>query len=430
MMSLEEIYNIFLNYPQITTDSRTATENSIFFALKGEQFDGNQFASVALQNGAAFAVVDDPLVVAGKRFILVPDVLKTLQGLAEIHRRHFKAKVIGITGSNGKTTTKELVGKVLASTFNTVITAGNLNNHIGVPLSMLTVKPDTEFAVIEMGANHIGEIAELCRLAQPGYGIITNIGKAHLEGFGGFPGVIKAKSELYDFLRLNNGLVFLNSDNNLLVNLANGMNTVTFGSDNKALCTGTIKNRDPFLSVEWRKGSTSGLINSRLYGDYNFENIMAAVAVGLFFGVDQAKINSAIENYIPENNRSQVLNTGKNRIILDAYNANPSSMKAALETFSQKPAENKMVILGDMMELGDQSMEEHRNIIDLIEELDFDKVIYIGEHFCKAISGNKTICFPDTGAFISWLASNPVSNRTILLKGSRKMRLETLINLL
>lgn len=430
MMSLDELYKIFLKYPLITTDSRAVPENSIFMALRGERFDGNQFASVALQNGAAYAVVDDPGIVSDDRYILVPDVLQTMQELAGEHRRHFNAKVIGITGSNGKTTTKELVGRVLSSTFNTVITAGNLNNHIGVPLSLLSVKPETEFAVIEMGANHPGEIAELCQLAQPGFGIITNIGKAHLEGFGGFDGVIRAKSELYDFLRLNNGLVFINSGNDLLLSLATGLNSVTYGSGEDTSCFGMIKNRDPFLSVEWKKDHMHGLISSRLYGDYNFENIMAAVAVGLYFKVDPAKINAAIESFIPENNRSQVLNTGRNKIVLDAYNANPSSMKAAIETFSHQPAENKMIILGDMMELGDHSMNEHRAIIDLIQELAFDDVIYIGEHFCQAISVNTAICFPDTSEFISWLGSNTLTNKTILLKGSRKMRLETLINLL
>jgi len=430
MTPIEEIYSLYLKFPRIITDSRKVIPDSLFFAIKGDHFDGNKFAAEALDNGAAYAVVDDASVITGKRFILVPDALPALQQLAVIHRGHVNAGIIGITGSNGKTTTKEMIGRVLASTFKTVMTHGNLNNHIGVPLSVLSVKEDTSFAVIEMGANHPGEIAGLCRLAQPDFGIITNIGKAHLEGFGSFEGVAKAKSELYDFIRQHDGLVFINLDNQLLLQLSEGLKLSSYGSGENAGCKGVITEKRPFLAVAWSAGQLNGFIRTRLYGDYNFENVMAAVSVGLYFGVPPEQIEKAICSYIPDNNRSQLIRTDRNVLVLDAYNANPSSMKAALSSFYEMDAPAKMIILGDMMELGENGIEEHINIIALTRKLSFENVIVIGELFSRAAKGGEEICLTGIREAQEWFRDHPVHDMTILLKGSRIMQLEKLSNLL
>lgn len=430
MIPIEEIYRLFLRFPRITTDSRNVIMDSVFFGIKGDQFDGNGFAAEALGKGAAFAITDDPSVMEGDRFILVPDTLKALQQLAAIHRGRVNAKIIGITGSNGKTTTKELIGNVLSSTFKTVITRGNLNNHIGVPLTVLSLKEDTSFAVVEMGANHPGEIAALCRIARPDFGIITNIGKAHLEGFGSFDGVVKAKSELYDFIRQGDGTVFVNQDNQLLCRLSDGMKIFSYGSGENAGCKGEITEREPSLAVAWYAGQLSGLVRTRLYGDYNFENVMAAIAIGLYFGVSPEKIENAISACQPENNRSQVTRTDHNVLVLDAYNANPSSMAAALNNFHKYTAPAKMIILGDMMELGEHSLEEHREIIALVRKLSFNQVCYVGEQFSQAAKGGHELCFTGMQQAEKWFRDHPVRNMTILLKGSRKMQLEKLSNLL
>jgi len=430
MTPIEEIYRLFLRFPRITTDSRNVIMDSVFFGIKGDQFDGNRFAAEALGKGAAFAITDDPSVMAGDRFILVPDTLKALQQLAAIHRGRVNAKIIGITGSNGKTTTKELIGNVLSSTFKTVITRGNLNNHIGVPLTVLSLKEDTSFAVVEMGANHPGEIAALCRIARPDFGIITNIGKAHLEGFGSFEGVVKAKSELYDFIRQGDGTVFVNQDNQLLCRLSDGMKIFSYGSGENARCKGEITEREPSLAVAWYAGQLSGLVRTRLYGDYNFENVMAAIAIGLYFGVSPEKIENAISAFQPENNRSQVTRTDHNVLVLDAYNANPSSMAAALNNFHKYTAPAKMIILGDMMELGEHSLEEHREIIALVRKLSFNQVCYVGEQFSRAAKGGHELCFTSMQQAEKWFRDHPVRNMTILLKGSRKMMLEKLRYLL
>jgi UDP-N-acetylmuramoyl-tripeptide--D-alanyl-D-alanine ligase len=426
MTTIEEIYRLFLRFPRITTDSRNVITDSVFFGIKGDQFDGNRFAAEALSKGAAFAIVDNPSVMEGDRFILVPDTLLALQQLASIHRGHVKAKIIGITGSNGKTTTKELIGNVLSSTFNTVITCGNLNNHIGVPLTILSLKDDTSFAVVEMGANHPGEIASLCRIARPDYGIITNIGKAHLEGFISFEGVVMAKSELYNFIRKDGGIVFVNQDNQLLRRLSDGMKICSYGSCENAWCKGEISERDPSLAVTWFAGQLSGLVRTRLYGDYNFENIMAAITIGLYFGVSPEKIENAISAYQPENNRSQLTRTDHNVLVLDAYNANPSSMVAALNNFQKYAAPAKMIILGDMMELGEQSLEEHKEIIALVRNLSFSQVCLIGEQLSQAAKGGQELCFSNLQQAEKWFRDHPVRNMTILLKGSRKMMLEKL----
>jgi UDP-N-acetylmuramoyl-tripeptide--D-alanyl-D-alanine ligase len=430
MTPIEKIYNLYLKFPRISTDSRKVIPDSIFFAMKGDHFNGNLFATEALDKGAAFAVIDDPSVMAGNRFILVPDALEALQKLAILHRDQTRAKIIGITGSNGKTTTKELIGKVLASTYRTVITPGNLNNHIGVPLTVLAIRKDTSFAVVEMGANHPGEIANLCKISRPDYGLITNIGKAHLEGFGSFEGVVSAKSELYDFIRLNKGLVFLNLDNQLLQRLSEGMKISGYGSGENSDCQGRIAGKDPYLSISWSAGQLKGLVRTMLFGDYNFENVMAAISIGLYFGVSPEQIEKAIGSYIPDNNRSQVMQTGRNTLVLDAYNANPSSMKASLINFHNMEARSRMIILGDMMELGEHSLEEHKNMIALTRKLSFDKVFFIGELFSMAARDGKEICFADINEAMAWFRVNPVLDMTILLKGSRKMQLEQLTNLL
>jgi UDP-N-acetylmuramoyl-tripeptide--D-alanyl-D-alanine ligase len=429
MTSTEEIYNYYLRSPGITIDSRNVIPNSIFFALNGDHFDGNQFAAEALEKKAAYAVIDDPSKMTGNRYILVPDTLRALQQLAGMHRSNIKAKIIGITGSNGKTTTKELIGRVLSSAFKTVITQGNLNNHIGVPLTILSLREDTAFAVVEMGANHPGEIAGLCRIARPEFGLITNIGKAHLEGFGSFEGVIKAKSELYDFIRQHNGLIFVNMDNQLLCTLSNGMRLSTYGSDKNAGCRGEIAERDPYLSVAWSRGPLNGLIRTKLCGDYNFENVMAALCIGLYFGISPEQIEQAVSDYNPENNRSQWIRSDRNVLILDAYNANPSSMKAALNNFHKIDAPSKTIILGDMMELGEYSLGEHREIIALVRKLFFSNVFVVGEIFSRAAYGGNEVCFANTNEAELWFRDHPLSGTTILIKGSRKMQLENLTNL-
>jgi UDP-N-acetylmuramoyl-tripeptide--D-alanyl-D-alanine ligase len=426
MIAIEDIYQLFLKFPKISTDSRNVIPDSVFFGIKGAQYDGNRFAAEALAKGAAYAIIDDPVTKVDERCILVPDTLYILQQLAAIHRNRLSTKVIGITGSNGKTTTKELIGSVLSSTFKTVITRGNLNNHIGVPLTILSMKEDTAFAVIEMGANHPGEIASLCKIARPGFGIITNIGKAHLEGFGSFEGVINAKSELYDFIRRSEGTVFVNLDNQILVRLSNGMNIISYGSLESASCRGVIAQSDPSLAVNWHAGLHIGSIFTSLYGNYNFENVMAAVAVGLYFGVSSGNIDKAISSFQSENNRSQMMRTKNNVLLLDAYNANPSSMVAALNNFWNDPAHLKMIILGDMMELGDHSLEEHREIVALVRKLSFSQVCFVGEQFSRAAKDGQELCFADLQQAENWFRDHPVHKMTIMLKGSRKMMLEKL----
>jgi len=426
MLSLDDLYNLFRKFPLISTDSRSIAPGSLFFALKGNQFDGNLFAMESINLGAAFAITDNPDLQSHERILLVENVLEALQKLALNHRKHIKARIIAITGSNGKTTTKELIGKVLGSSYNTIITQGNLNNHIGVPLTLLSIKDNTDIAVIEMGANHQGEIAALCQIASPNYGLITNIGKAHLEGFGGYKGVIKAKSELYDFLKAHQGIVFYNMDDDLLSNLSAGLNRVSYGLNTNANCSCTLIESEPFLCLKWFNTKQSGIVNTSLYGDYNIENVIASICIGAYFEIDPNRIQDAIASYVPENNRSQVIKTKRNQIISDAYNANPSSMKAAISHFSRMNAENKLLILGDMMELGEFSFVEHENIILLTRELGFNQVILVGEMFCQVAKDGSENCFNSTADAASWLNRQQIQNMTILVKGSRKMQLENL----
>lgn len=429
MPDLENIYRLFRECGSVTTDSRQVPAGALFIGLKGEHFNGNLFAPDALKNGAAYAIVDSPDVAINNRYILVPDALEILQALARYHRKHFRARVIAITGSNGKTTTKELAGAVLSTKYKTVMTRGNLNNHIGLPLTLLTVQDDTEVVILEMGANHPGEIAHLCSIGDPDYGIITNVGKAHLEGFGSFEGVVKAKSELYDFIRNKKGQVFVNRDNELLWQISESIPRISYGSRAGANCRGNIHDSDPFLIVRLQRRSTDLLVRTNLVGEYNFENVMAAFCIGSYLNVPGHLALEAIENYTPANNRSQRLDTGNNTLLLDAYNANPSSMKAALENFSKSVSGSKLVILGDMMELGNASLSEHLEIIRLLGTLKVGEIVLVGELFTKAAEGTGLLCFPEIESARKYLSGLDLQNRTILIKGSRKMQLEKLMDI-
>lgn len=427
-MNISDLYTIFLEYSTICTDSRNIIPDSIFFALKGENFDGNKYVKQALETGCAYAVSDDKSNEGINGCIIVENVLKTLQQLAEYHRLELNIPVLAITGTNGKTTTKELVSAVLSQKYNVVSTKGNFNNHIGVPLTLLLLNKNTEIAIIEMGANHIGEIASLCEIAHPNAGIITNIGKAHLEGFGSEEGVKKAKGELYDYLEKNRGVVFYNSDDNLLKNMAEKTeNTVLYAYgkslydvqiNNNAILAFTTKN--PLLDI-----------STKLVGQYNLYNALAAIAVGIHYEVPEAQIEYALNNYTPANNRSQLINTANNTVIMDAYNANPSSMEAAIINFSKLSRNNKMLILGDMLELGGSSLEEHKNIIDLAKKYQFQNLILVGPKFYELkteISSYKY--FPDRNRAEEYLKNNNLKSFTILIKGSRGIGLENLLEYL
>ena len=421
------IYKRFLECNSISTDSREITDNSLFFSLKGENFNGNKYAKEALNKGCKYAVVDEEKYAEDERFILVDNTLKTLQELANIHRLKMNATVIGITGTNGKTTTKELVSKVISEKYITLATPKNYNNHIGVPLTLLQLDKNHEFAIIEMGANHINEINNLCQIAAPDYGLITNIGKAHLEGFGSYENVIQAKSELYDYVCANDGTIFFNKDNELLEELLQQRNckTYSYGNSIHADCRGEIVNSVPFLEI--KKDNT--LIKSQITGKYNFENILAGICIGSFFQVSSKNIFSAIQNYIPENNRSQILTTDKNEIFLDAYNANPTSMHLALENFYEIKREKKVIILGDMFELGEFSAEEHNNIISKIHEYGFRNVYFVGKEFLKT-KPQKYLAFQNTKELINYISEHPIADSSILIKGSRGMALEKLVEYL
>jgi UDP-N-acetylmuramoyl-tripeptide--D-alanyl-D-alanine ligase len=435
-MELPNLYRLFLDHPFITTDSRRVIRDSIFFALRGQQFDGNRFAGDALEKGCAFAVVDEPSVAAGERFILVKDVLASLQELSAFHRSRFNMPVLAITGSNGKTTTKELCHAVLSSEFRTVATTGNLNNHIGVPHTLLSISPQTQVAVVEMGANHPGEIAALCRLARPDLGIITNIGRAHLEGFGSFEGIVSAKKELYDHIARSQGTLFVNSGNPLLMDLSEGINRVTYGPGSDAILNGVSEGDGLLLKIRVafrnkHDGTMQEMsLETQLTGDYNLENVLAAMAVGLFFNIKPEKIAGAVARYRPDNMRSEVKDTPFNRIILDAYNANPTSMETALRHFSGVKDQSKWLILGDMRELGPDSHKEHGRIVQLIRELSFQRVILIGEEFYRYAGTGEYLFFNTTTQAYDWLKKHPVRHATVLIKGSRLMKLEMLVELL
>ena len=435
--SIKNLYRIFLDHPLICTDTRNIQNDTIFFSLKGETFNGNEFAETAINNGAAFAVVDEEKYVKDDRFLLVDNTLKTLQRLGSYHRSTFDIPVIGITGTNGKTTTKELIRNILSQKYKAQATIGNLNNHIGVPLTLLSVKHDTDIIVIEMGANHIGEIESLCKIANPNFGIITNIGKAHLEGFGSKEGIVKAKSELYSHMKNIGGAVFVNINNSLLYELSQNLNTVFYGDNPKAYTYGEFIEADPFVKLSWtNKDYTPDteiqnfIINSKLIGAYNFENILAAICVGTYFDVEPEKIIRAIEQYTPVNNRSQIIEKTEKLIILDAYNANPSNMEAAILNLKKMPGEKKIAIIGDMLELGKYEVQEHRKILKLLKKQNFHQLIFVGQTFCKVCSSDDGLCFEDTDAAFSWLQNKPLPASVILLKASRGIKLEKLVDIL
>src|SRR6056297_2991524 len=398
-MDLQSIYQRYLECTEAVTDSREVEKDSMFFALRGEHFNGNRFASDALQKGARYAVVDDPDFAQNEACILVEDTLDTMQKLANLHRKKMPVGVLAITGSNGKTTTKELIYSILANEHPTLATQKNYNNHIGVPLTLLQLTQNHSYAVVEMGANHPGEIRLLCEIADPDFGIITNIGKAHLEGFGSFEGVVQAKSELYDHICSRKGIIFYNSDNKLLHNLLKNRScqTYDYGTSQQAYCSGSITQSTPFLEIQ----SQDVKLQTHLIGDYNFENLMAALCVAKYAGINRESVHRAVYDYVPINNRSQVIQTSTNEIILDAYNANPTSMKAALENFARIERKNKTLILGDMFELGTYSPQEHRLIIETIKSMGFHNVFLIGDHFFGQ-AGDTIEAFRHTDEFIKW----------------------------
>jgi UDP-N-acetylmuramoyl-tripeptide--D-alanyl-D-alanine ligase len=429
-MNIASLYTIFREYPSITTDSRNIPPQSIFFALKGANFNGNTFAGEALQKGAAYAIIDEPEFAVDDRLILVDDVLTCLQQLARHHRDQLKLPILAITGTNGKTTTKELIAAVLAKKYKVNFTQGNLNNHIGVPLTLLSMNRETEFGVVEMGANHPGEIKTLCEIANPDFGIITNIGKAHLEGFGSFEGVIKTKSEMYDFLRDKGCKCFLNADNPLLVQQAEGLGQISYGTSTSHFMPGELASTDNYLVVKALFNKGWLYLKSKLVGDYNFENLLAAACVGKYFEVDPLKIQEALAEYIPANNRSQLIRKEKNTIIMDAYNANPTSMMAALTNFSSIKNDNKCVILGDMLELGEVSEEEHQKIVTYIENQNFSDVFLVGEQFKNTKDRTEKKKFEHVELLSNYLKTQPIENKLVLIKGSRGIHLEKILELL
>ena len=430
-MKLSALYQIFLDCQLVTTDSRNCPEGSLFIALKGESFNGNAFAGKALETGCAYAVIDESeyAIEGDQRYILVDDCLQTLQQLANYHRRQLGTRVIGITGTNGKTTTKELISAVLSQSHNILYTLGNLNNHIGVPSTLLRLKAEHDLAVIEMGANHPGEIKFLSEIAEPDCGIITNVGKAHLEGFGSFEGVIKTKGELYDFLRKKEGsTVFIHHDNAYLMNIAGGLNLIPYGTEDDLYVNGRITGNSPYLTFEWKAGKAGETyqVQTQLIGEYNFPNALAAITIGLFFGVEAAKINEALAGYTPQNNRSQLKKTNDNTLIIDAYNANPTSMMAALQNFRNMEVPHKMLLLGDMRELGAESAAEHQKIADYIKECDFEEVWLVGEQFAAAEHSFKT--YPNVQEVIKELETNKPKGYTILIKGSNGIKLSSTVD--
>jgi UDP-N-acetylmuramoyl-tripeptide--D-alanyl-D-alanine ligase len=423
-MNIQDLHQLFLKSSGVATDTRCIEPNQLFFALKGENFNGNKFAAQALKNGAGYAIIDENEYAQNEQFITVTDVLDTLQELANFHRNHLGIPILAITGSNGKTTSKELICAVLSKKFNTVATVGNLNNHIGVPLTLLSMNKTTEFGIVEMGANHPKEIESLCKIAQPDYGYITNFGKAHLEGFGSIEGVIAAKSELYNHLIENNKFLFLNSDDPIQQKQLSYKNSFSFGSSKANIPVEYIINK------EYAEVLCNGIVfNSLLPGNYNAINMAAAICIGHYFEVPVKSIKEAIANHTSQNNRSQIIEIGKTTLLMDAYNANPTSMRAALESFSKFPANNKVAILGDMFELGATSEKEHQDLVTYLENLDFSRVFLVGTNFKKAKANSPKIQqfekFPELKEAI---ISTDFQNTKVLIKGSRGMALERLLD--
>lgn len=432
---IQRLYQLYQQRPHVVTDSRRVEPGCIFFALKGEHFNGNNFAQQALEKEAACVVIDEPVLPAGEQVLLVENALTVLQQLATYHRRQFEIPVLAITGSNGKTTTKELVSAVLSGHYKTHFTQGNLNNHIGVPLTLLAMPPETEIAVVEMGANHPGEIDFLCQIAEPTHGLITNVGKAHLEGFGSFEGVKKTKSELYHYLAAKNGLIFVNADEPCLSALASGNSRVAFYRRADEFTTSPkvvevrLLEEAPFIEIEFLGKNNKKLsAQSHLIGLYNFNNLMTAVAVGRFFNVPPLKIKSAIEGYTPSNNRSQLIALGSNTYIMDAYNANPTSMKNALVTFAGMKAARKIAILGAMLELGAYSGEEHEEVARLALSIGLTQIVLVGSEFRKAAEKHNLLFFENTEHLREWYLSRTFTDTLFLIKGSRSIGLEKMLS--
>ena len=422
---LESLYQTYLQSRRVTTDSRQITPGCIFFAFKGETFDGNAFAPQALEQGAALCVISDPKYKVDDRCIVVPDVLTTLQELACHHRAQLTIPIVGITGTNGKTTTKELAHAVLSRRYRTHATAGNFNNHLGVPLTLLAIPADAEIAIIEMGANHPGEIAALCHIADPDFGLITNVGRAHLEGFGGFEGVVKTKTELYRYLAAKRGTAFVNADNDTLTTQAAlcQLPFITYGSSAQAQVRGHLVGSDPYMKFYIEDGDSVYTIQSQLLGNYNFDNAMAAAAVGRYFHVDLWDVKEAIEQYVPTNNRSQYKETGRNTLFLDCYNANPSSMKVALDNFEALPRDNKVAMLGGMRELGSESLKEHEAIVNRLLAHPEIRAVLIGPEFAFAEGQPNVLYFPSSDVAVEYFAEHLLSGATVLLKGSNSTRM-------
>ncbi len=424
-MSIETIYTIFKQHPSVQTDTRKLQPGDLFFALKGDNFNGNAFSKQAVDAGAVYAIIDEPAFEITGKTILVEDVLTTLHQLAKYHREQFRIPFIAITGSNGKTTTKELVHTVLSNNYITYTTEGNLNNHIGIPLTILKIKMDAQIAVIEMGANHQKEIAGYCEYTKPTHGIITNCGKAHLEGFGGVQGVRKGKGELYDYLRSHYGTAFVMWDYNYLQEMSSGIpKIIKYGTAN-ANIEGRIVSSEPFLEVEITKGAGTGIIKTQLVGDYNLPNVLLAVAIGKHFNVPDEKITMAIASYSPSNSRSQLVERGTNKIILDAYNANPSSMKLAIENFAKFHTRGKVLMLGGMAELGEESLVEHKDIINVIKKDEWSKVVLVGGDFLRV--EHPFISFQNAEEAKEWFRKQHFENMHILIKGSRSMKMEKIL---
>ena len=419
-MKISELYKIFKNYPTITTDSRNIKKDSLFFALKGDNFNGNKFAKDAIRKGCRFAIIDEKEYKIDEKYILVDDSLKTLQKLASLHRDNLNIPIIAITGTNGKTTSKELITACLSSELKTAYTKGNYNNHIGVPLTLLEITNKHEIGVIEMGANHKNEIKFLCEIAKPNYGVITNIGKAHLEGFKSLDGVKETKKELYDYIKENNNLIFINNDDKVLNQISEGIKSITYGKSGDII--GSEVNKSIYTEILYNKKT----IKSNLLGDYQFYNIMLAIAISIHFKIDEKNIIKALQSYHPKNNRSQIIQGDHNLIILDAYNANPSSMNKMIHSFYKMKKENKVCILGDMAELGKFSEKEHNEIIELINYLKIP-TFYIGKEFYKSTSTNS---FKNIIDFRDFLKGSPIKNSVILIKGSRSQKLENIVDLL
>ncbi len=427
-MTIQELYQIFLQHPSVQTDTRKIRKGDIFFALKGPNFNGNAFALKAFELGASYAIIDEPIQDTpfdNAQLIRVDDVLLTLQSLAQYHREQFNIPFIAITGSNGKTTTKELVYAVLSSHFITYTTQGNLNNHIGVPLTLLSIRSDAQMAVIEMGANHQKEIEGYCKYTEPTHGIITNAGKAHLEGFGGLEGVRKGKGELFDYLRAHDGTAFIYADYDYLHDMSKGIKQIEAYGTKAGSIRGHVQSSEPFLEVAITAGLRTKLVRTQLVGEYNLPNVLCALTMGQYFGVPEEKMIAAIENYSPSNSRSQMVEKDSNHIILDAYNANPSSMKAAIENFAKLHAPNKVLVLGGMMELGQESLEEHQNIVALIQSHPWNQVVLVGGDFGKI--KQPFTYLPDSATAKEWFRTQQFKNAHILIKGSRSMQMEKIL---